>query len=236
MALSADDKSGRQIPFLLPHSERLDLSTFVLSSANQPAFGLITKWPEWPVQRALLTGPAGSGKSHLVRIWCKIAQAECVDARLVAGQLAEFWEPELPLAIDNGEAFAAHPDDLFHLINKAHHHSVPLLLSSELPALGLAEHGPPDLLSRLRASLSAELGSPDEDLLFRVFRKLFDDRQLTVDDGVIRYLIPRMERSLDTARRLVGMLDREALIERRGITRAFVSSVLARMTAGPGDS
>lgn len=228
MSLPTSAKGERQIPIMLPHEERRDKTSFVLSQSNSAAFELINRWPAWPIHRACLTGPAGSGKSHLVQIWCGLSQAECIDAKMVAGRLTEFWEAEAPLAIDNAEAFVDQPDDLFHLINKAHYHNIPLLIASGLPIVSLGQNGPQDLVSRLRASAGAELGEADEELIFKVFCKLFSDRQLRVDDSVIHYLIPRIERSLDAVRQFVEVLDREALIERRSITRAFAASVLAR--------
>ncbi len=45
----------------------------------------------------------------------------------------------------------------------------------------------PDLVSRLRAMRLVKLGPPDDDLLRRVLTKLFADRQIDVDPGVVGY-------------------------------------------------
>ena len=74
-----------------------------------------------------------------------------------------------------------------------------------------------------------ELESPDDMLLRAVLVKLFADRQLRVDEKVIAYLLPRMERSLSAARRLVAALDDAALEERRNITRQLAAKVLEEM-------
>jgi len=44
-----------------------------------------------------------------------------------------------------------------------------------------------------------------------VLEKLFRDRQLTVESGLIDYIALRLERSLEAARAFVRDLDREAL-------------------------
>ena len=49
----------------------------------------------------------------------------------------------------------------------------------------------PDLVSRLRAMRLVTLGAPDDELLRRVLTKLFADRQLDVDPGVIGYIATR---------------------------------------------
>jgi chromosomal replication initiation ATPase DnaA len=59
--------------------------------------------------------------------------------------------------------------------------------------------------------------------------KLFADRQLKIDDGVLAFLLARMERSFDAARRAVAALDAAALAERRNITVPLAREVLGRM-------
>jgi chromosomal replication initiation ATPase DnaA len=84
----------------------------------------------------------------------------------------------------------------------------------------------PDLASRLRALPVIELGPPDDALLRAVLVKLFADRQLTVDESLLTYLIKRIDRSFAAARAVVERLDREALRLRRPVTRALAAEAL----------
>ena len=86
--------------------------------------------------------------------------------------------------------------------------------------------GLPDLHSRLAAVQVVELGAPDDALIEAVLVKLFADRQLRVGGDVVRFLLPRMERSFAAARTLVAALDRAALESRRGITVPLARKVL----------
>jgi chromosomal replication initiation ATPase DnaA len=56
--------------------------------------------------------------------------------------------------------------------------------------------------------------------------KLFADRQLAVDEGLIGYLANRIERSFAAARAIVAELDREALRQKREVNRAFAAELL----------
>jgi chromosomal replication initiation ATPase DnaA len=56
--------------------------------------------------------------------------------------------------------------------------------------------------------------------------KLFADRQLSVDESLIAYLATRIERSFAAAREAVAQLDREALRQKRGVTRALAAELL----------
>ena len=56
--------------------------------------------------------------------------------------------------------------------------------------------------------------------------KLFADRQLAVDESLIAYLATRIERSFAGARAAVDELDREALRQKRPVTRALAAELL----------
>ena len=56
--------------------------------------------------------------------------------------------------------------------------------------------------------------------------KLFADRQIAIDMGVVDYLVVRMERSLGVALKVVDAIDRESLADRAKITRPLAGRVL----------
>ena len=64
--------------------------------------------------------------------------------------------------------------------------------------------------------------------------KLFADRQLTVDKGVIDFLLLRMERSLEAANIVADRLDRDALAENRAITKRLAAAALDRLAVRQG--
>ena len=70
-------------------------------------------------------------------------------------------------------------------------------------------------------------------MLGQVIVKLFADRQIAVDEKVVRYLVTRMERSFETATRIVETIDRLALARRARITPALAGEALALLGAQP---
>ena len=64
--------------------------------------------------------------------------------------------------------------------------------------------------------------------------KLFSDRQLTPPADVIPYLLIRIERSFDAARRVVAALDAASLARKRPVTRNLASTVLDKNTVPEG--
>jgi chromosomal replication initiation ATPase DnaA len=223
---------GRQLVFDLPHRPALGREDFLVTASNAAATALIDQWPRWPSYGAVLLGPAGSGKSHLVEVWRGKSGAR----RIAAGSLRIGAVPDLiaggSLAIEDAPGEALDQRALFHTLNLARQSGARLLITAERPCetwqLTL-----PDLLSRLRALPLVRLLPPDDDLLRGVLVKLFADRQIAVEETVISFLLTRMPRSLDAARLLVAEIDRRALEEKADVTRPFVASVLSGFSA-PG--
>ncbi len=220
----------RQLTFPLEHSAKLTADDFLPAPANATAHAIIEAWPEWPARGLLLSGPAGSGKSHLAAIWADRAEAEAVEAEALTDDKVAALEEGAAVVVENIDLPAVSETTLFHLMNTVREQGNWLLLTaSQSP-------GPlwpqlPDLASRLRQIPLAELQPPDDGLVRAVLIKLFDDRQLAVDAEVIDYIARRMVRSLGAAREIVAALDEEALALGRRVTRPVASAVLARLTS-----
>lgn len=198
---------------------------FLAAPANASALHMIEAWPDWPDQLLLLLGPPGSGKSHLAAIWAKRADAETVAVKTL-GETDLFALAEKPaLVLEDAEEIGAAEAPLFHLINLVRERKASLLLTAQQrPASwGLAT---PDLLSRLRLAPAVELEPPGDALLKAGLVKLFNDRQLSVDAAVVDYIALHIDRSFDIARRIVALLDREALARGGKVTRAMARALL----------
>lgn len=217
-----------QLPLDLGHLPALGWDDFLVAPSNQAAVSWLDRWPRWPGHALSLFGPAGSGKTHLAHVFQARSQAVFLlpgelaadRARSLLGQskAAIVDDAERVLRMDRGEG-------LFHLYNLLAEQGGHLLLVSREPpsrwGIELA-----DLRSRLLAAPSAEVSAPDDALLASVLVKLFADRQLTVGEDVIGYLLSRIERSFAAARFAVEALDRAALAAHRRVTIHLARLVL----------
>jgi chromosomal replication initiation ATPase DnaA len=216
---------ARQLAFELPHAESFRREDFLADASNEAALALVESWPNWPHRIAAIIGTPGSGKSHLAAIWAERAGARIADA-------AALVRSEVPRALVTGalviEDLAADRADeqaLFHLFNLAREEDAYVLVTAA-SRTDLDGYVLPDLASRLRALPVIALTPPSETLLAAVMVKLFADRQLTVDEDTVTYLLSRIERSLSAVRDTVGTLDRAALSRGRRITRALAAELL----------
>jgi chromosomal replication initiation ATPase DnaA len=189
---------------------------------------LIDRWPLWPEAGVLLSGPAGSGKTHLVEIWRTLSGASVLPARELDADAAADLPAGGAIAVEDLHAGPVDEPALFHLLNRARENRLAVLLTSRLPAVGHSFRVP-DLASRLRAAHPAALEPPDDELLHRVLAKLFADRQVIVDPSVLDFIVLRMERSLEAAGLLVDVLDREALAQRAPVTKRLAALVMAEL-------
>ncbi len=215
-----------QLALALDHAESHAREDFFAGPSNQAALDLIERWPDWPSRLMLLVGPEGAGKSHLAAIWARRSGARTLAARALD-------DPDrLPVALATGalvlEDLAVGRFDertMFHLINLAHEERAYLLITARTaPTVGWSI-ALPDLASRLRALPVVSLAPPDDALLRAVIVKQFTDRQLAVEEGLISYLAARIERSFAGARSAVERLDREALRQRRPVTRVLAAEL-----------
>lgn len=193
-----------------------------------PALVLVDAWPRWPGPAAVLVGPAGSGKTHLARLWAARAEAVPLAPERLDGLDASVLGERCVL-IEDASAVAlgrrAVAVGLFHLLNHARATGSSVLLTAR-SAPGAWPLPFADLASRLRAAQLVALPAPDEALMRAVMAKLMSDRQMPLDDGVIDAAIPRLDRSLAAVRDLVRRLDRRALAERRAPSRRMVLELL----------
>lgn len=196
----------------------LDAATFVRSDSNAEAVDVLARWPDAAGRVMALYGPAGCGKSHLARLW-----AERVGALPLVGVEAALADPmELegrPVLLDIAED--ADDETLFHLINLAQQDGGALLMVSR-PSPRRWAVSVPDLRSRLDAVRVVAMEAPDDAVLSAILAARFAERSIVPGEGVIDYLVKRIDRSAQAVTDLVERLD----AEHRPVTRSLARQVL----------
>ncbi|MDP9196910.1 MAG: DnaA/Hda family protein [Pseudomonadota bacterium] len=219
-----------QLVFSLPHRSAMGEEDFLVSPANAAAVAWLDAWPDWPAPVLVLHGSAGSGKTHLAHVWQMRSHAEFLDPDMLEhpDRLRDMVSSSPRLILDYPPVLSpAAQQGLFHLYQ--------LLVEKKGSLLILARTPPAqwplvieDARSRLLAAPSAALEPPDDSLLAAVLVKLFSDRQIRVEESLIRFLVRHMERSFDAARRTVEALDQAALAAKSRVTLPLARSVLEK--------
>jgi chromosomal replication initiation ATPase DnaA len=235
-----------QLVFDLAQRQALDAEDFFVSGSNAAAIGIVDGWPAWSHWAAVVSGPAGSGKSHLVNVWRSRSGAACLEASAICEASVTAFGSGLAtvtgasatgvasaLAVENLERGVGDERALFHLLNLAREQKLSILLTSRVPP-GELDVTLPDLRSRLRALPHVVIEPPDETLLGVILVKLFTDRQLAVEPHVIAHLLRHMERSTEMANGVVTEIDHLALASHRKVTRGLAAEALARVQGRMG--
>lgn len=194
------NRSVLQLKLPLPPVPAAAVSPFIAAPSNRAALSWLANPELWPRRQLLLVAEAGGGKSHLLAQW----SAER-DGLLVPG--ADL--PPLPpaatvLAIDDADQ--APEEALLHALNAAAERGGLVLMSAKCPA-ALWPARLPDLVSRLRATASVEIGRPEDSLLRLLLAKLLAERQLAVPEILRDWLVRHLPRSPAAIRAAAARLD-----------------------------
>lgn len=197
---------------------------FLEGPANEAALALIDGWPDWPNRIMLLTGPEGSGKSHLAAIWAEQAGARSTSAHALTSDTVPAALATGALVVEDLKPSGFDERAMFHLLNLARQDDAFVLITARIPPSAF-EIELRDLRSRLRAVPTVALLPPDDQLFRGLIVKFCADRQMNVDEQIVSYLTNRIERSYVAVRRAVEMLDTEALRLGRPVTRALAAEL-----------
>lgn len=198
---------------------------FLVAPCNEDAVAWIDAWPDWPASALCIYGPPGCGKTHLANVWRARSGALSIAVDgLENSTVADALGGATACVAEEAER-AGSETALLHLFNLIAERRGHLLLTASSPPARW-DIGLKDLRSRLLAIPAAAIGTPDEGLVGAVMIKMFADRQIQVPHDVLMYLVTRIERSFETARRVVEELDRAALSAHRRLTVPLARDVL----------
>lgn len=212
--MGSDVGSGvdiRMNQIALPLMTAAGAETILTGPSLAPVFAALAGAQTWPFRAAVLTGPPRSGKSLIARWFVQSGAGDALD-----------------------DADSLPEDALFHRWNRAQAEGRPLLLVSNRSP-GTWQVVLPDLASRLGAALMIETAAPDDDLLRALTESHAARRGLVLGEGVLGYLLLRLERSHAAAEALVETIDRLSLERKAAVTISLARDALAERVHGvPG--
>jgi chromosomal replication initiation ATPase DnaA len=225
--MSADARIGiarGQLPLELGHEPSLAEADFSVSETNELAYAHVASYPDWPSPLTLIVGPAKSGKSHLARIFAERSGAIAPLPHEIERLATEGGQG--PLIVEDVDRLDYDEAALFHLLNQSMRDARPLLLTAREPVAAWP-YRTEDVRSRARLAAAFTVDRADDTQLSQILIKLYADRQVSVDERVIAYIVARMERSPEEAVVLAELTDRLALARGTAITRTIAAEALA---------
>jgi len=182
-----------QLLLELDYKTNFNEHDFYLSKSNSNAFNFINRWPDWEKKILNISGEKFSGKSHLANIFKLKSKAFLVRGNKIDNSIFKSLKLYESIIIDDFEE-CNEEEILYSIFNLIDQDNKYLLINSLKP-INKIKYKLPDLASRSKNCLYAEIENPDDELLFAIILKNFSDRQIKIEKKIINFIISRVDRS-----------------------------------------
>ena len=214
----------KQLAFDLPSRPALGRSDFFISDCNSIAVKLMEDWSSWPNRQHILSGPAGSGKTHLAGIFESKYKAIRMQEKDLNNNIFKSLKLHENVILDN---FENKSDEkiLYSLFNLVDQDNKYLIINSNIPLTKMG-FKLSDLSSRAKNCILAEIKDPDDDLIFALILKNFADMQIKVEKRLIDYIVKRIDRSYRKISNFIYKVDEISLKKKKSINLKIIKNLL----------
>ena len=219
---------NKQLTIEMPKRTALGREDFLVNECNNEAINFIDKFYKSKMKSGLLIGPKGSGKTHLVNVFCKnIERNRWIISPKLNEDTYKLFEENDAIIIEDINLISSRSEEeyLLHSINLSKELKKILLLTSgtELSKFHVKTE---DLRSRLDSMQTVKILEPNDDLMSALILKLFYDRQILVKPKIINFLMQRVERSYLGISEIVDLIDSFSLSKNKSISINLIKEIL----------
>ena len=208
----------------LNHKTNFNEHDFYLSKSNYNAFNLINRWPDWNKKILNISGEKFSGKSHLANIFKIKSKAFFVKGNNIDNSIFKSLKLYECIVIDDFDE-CKKEEILYSIFNLVDQDNKYMLINSLKP-INQISFNLPDLTSRSKNCLFAEIENPDDELLFAIILKNFSDRQIRIEKKIINFIISRIDRSYRKIDEFIYKIDQLSLKKKKPINFKTIKEIL----------
>jgi len=197
---------------------------FYVSSSNEHSFSLLNSWPKWDKNFINLIGERFSGKSHLINIFLEKNKGIKINSEDVNEDfLQEIKIHEKIIVEDLTEKI--NENLLFTLINIIDQDNKYLIVTSTIPIVDF-NFKLNDLNSRSTNFILSEIEKPGDDLIYALLLKNLSDRQISIDQKLIEFIIKRIDRTYGKISDFIYKIDEISLKRKKPIDFKIIREAL----------
>ncbi|MDA9710055.1 DnaA/Hda family protein [Candidatus Pelagibacter sp.] len=197
---------------------------FYVSQSNRNIFNILNNWPKWEKNFLNVSGDKYSGKTHLMNIFIKKFKGIKLDAESLSNDdLARIKVYENVILEDFSNKI--NEKLIYSLFNIIDIDNKFIIVTSDKPITEI-NFSLPDLKSRTKNFIIQKIEKPDDDLMFALILKNLSDRQISIDEKLINFIIKRIDRSYGNIFNFIYKIDELSLKKKKPIDFKLIKEVL----------
>jgi chromosomal replication initiation ATPase DnaA len=197
---------------------------FYLSKSNKHVFDFLNIWPKWERNFVNITGEKLSGKTHLMNIFLHKNKGIKFEGKSLKNDDLKRIKIYENIVIEN---LSSDVDEklLYSLFNLIEQDNKFIVVTSIKPIVNITFELK-DLKSRAKNFIFLNIEKPDDDLIFAIILKNLSDRQISLDDKFIEFIVKRIERSYSKIYDFIYKIDQLSLKKKKSIDFKIIKEVL----------
>jgi len=197
---------------------------FYVSKSNAHIFSLLNKWPKWEKNFINIIGEKFSGKTHLINIFLKKFKGIKFNSNSFNNEnlkLIKIYENIILEDFDEN----VNEKLIYTLFNVIDLENKFIIITSLKPIVDF-NFSLVDLKSRTKNFLLQNINKPDDELMFAIILKNLSDRQISLDEKLIHFIIKRIERSYSKIFDFIYKIDELSLKKKKPIDFKTIKEAL----------
>ena len=197
---------------------------FYVSKSNKNTFDILSNWPKWEKKFLNITGDKYSGKTHLMNIFIKRFKGIKIDAESLSNKDLTKIKIYENIILEN---LSEKVDEklIYTLLNIIDIDNKYIIITSEKPIVEI-NFSLSDLKSRTKNFIIQKIEKPDDELMFALILKNLSDRQISIDEKLINFIIKRIDRSYGNIFDFIYKIDELSLKRKKPIDFRLIREVL----------
>jgi len=213
-----------QLIIKFDHEKNFKENDFYVSKSNKNTYDILNNWPKWEKNFLNVAGDKYSGKTHLINIFIKKFKGIKLDSKtLTDNDLSKIKIYENIILEDLSEKI--NEKLIYTLLNIIDIDNKYIIITSDKPITEI-NFSLPDLKSRTKNFLIQKIEKPDDELMFALILKNLSDRQISIDEKLINFIIKRIDRSYGNIFNFIYKIDELSLKRKKPIDFRLIKEVL----------
>ena len=206
------------------YEKNLKEDDYYVSNSNEHVYNLLNRWPKWEKNFLNISGENFSGKTHLVNIFLKKYDGIKFEAKNLKNEnLKEIKVYQniilenLDTRIDEKLAYT-----LFNIIEQDNKY----LITTSSKQIVDFKFKLDDLNSRSKNFILLNINKPDDELIFALILKNLSDKQISLDNKLINFIVKRIDRSYGKIFDFIYKIDEISLKKKKSIDLKIIKDAL----------